>query len=417
MKNGFLSQYFTGVAGKRLSAVEADILKSHQHEFNGVQDLIKILGEPTGKVTFKAKFLYLTDQDGDPVIEDGFLTWYDARLMARVERGVMRWEYRLYFPDNLPLQCAVAGDYLVVARLPDNSLIALITEKDTTMESQVRWLFGLCDDSHPGFSVRADLEGEQDRIGFAARFILEQIGIEPEDDAPSFLEQMLQQFDGTFPKTRAFSAYARSTLPDVSVNKQPDEALMCWMEREEILYRTLEKHLLADDLKSIINRGDDDFEPDRFVKIVQSTLQRRKSRAGSALENHLEQIFSDYKLTYTRQGVTESRLKPDFIFPNIKRYHDPQFPSDRLTMLACKSTCKDRWRQILNEAARTPEKHLITLEPGISENQTEEMKTENVRLIIPKRLHMTYTLSQQQWLMSLDDFITVVLFRQTPEAF
>ena len=40
MKQGHLSEYFTGVAVKRLSAVEAS---GNQHEFNGVGDLKKVL--------------------------------------------------------------------------------------------------------------------------------------------------------------------------------------------------------------------------------------------------------------------------------------------------------------------------------------------------------------------------------------
>ncbi|MCF7986875.1 MAG: hypothetical protein K9L60_04840, partial [Methylovulum sp.] len=80
---------------KRLSRVEVDALSSNQHEFNGVEGLRDMLGEPEGKVRYEAKFLYLTDYDDDPIIEDGFLTWYDARQKARLEKGVMRWEYRL----------------------------------------------------------------------------------------------------------------------------------------------------------------------------------------------------------------------------------------------------------------------------------------------------------------------------------
>ena len=41
MKKGFLSEYFQGVAAKRLSAVEIDAQISHQHEFNGVNGLKK----------------------------------------------------------------------------------------------------------------------------------------------------------------------------------------------------------------------------------------------------------------------------------------------------------------------------------------------------------------------------------------
>lgn len=404
MKKGYLSQYFKGVALKNLSEVEADTARSNQHEFNGVEGLKQILGEPEGKVRFPAKFLYMTDHDDEPVIEDGFLTWYDARERARKERQIMRWEYRLYFPTNQVSLCAATGDLLVIALQPDNSLLAIVAEKDTTIEKQIRWLFGFSNEVHPGFSVKSELETEQDRIGFAARVILEQIGVETEEEAPNYLDQMLDKFQGTFPKTTEFSSYARSTLHDISSLDDPDNVLMAWMEREEILFRTLEKHLMGDKLRSLIQAGEE--EPDTFIKLVQSALQRRKSRAGSALENHLEQIFKEHRISYTRTGVTENRLKPDFIFPDINHYHDINFPSNRLTMLAVKSTCKDRWRQILNEASRIPAKHLLTLEPSISANQTAEMKLEQVQLIIPKGLHSTYTMAQQGWLMDLTTFIT-----------
>jgi len=145
---------------------------------------------------------------------------------------------------------------------------------------------------------------------------------------------------------------------------------------------------------------------------MQSALQRRKSRAGSALENHLELVFAAHGVTYTRTGVTENRLKPDFIFPGISHCHDTNFPSARLTMLASKSTCKDRWRQIFNEAVRTPRKHLITLEPSISVNQTTEMQAENVQLVIPAPIHDTYTSVQRAWLMDVENFLALVRERQ-----
>lgn len=412
MKQGYLSQYFEGVALKRLSAVEADVIRSNQHEFNGVEGLRDILSEPDGKARFAAKFLYLTDQDDEPIVEDGFLTWYDARQKARLERGVMRWEYRLYFPTNLVSQCAAAGDLLVIAKRSDDTLLAIVAEKDTTIERQIMWLFGFSDLTHPGFSVKSELETEQDRIGFAARVVLEQIGVEAEEEAPNYLDQMLAKFNSAFPKTIEFSIYARGTIRDLSSHDDPDAALVAWMEREEILFRTLEKHLLGEKLRSLTQAGIEDTEP--FIKLVQSALQRRKSRAGSALENHLEQVFTDHGVTYTRTGVTEKNLKPDFIFPGIVHYHDAEFPQTRLTMLASKSTCKDRWRQILNEAARIPNKHLLTLEPSITENQTEEMKAEGVQLVLPRGLHSTYTPAQQGWLMDIAAFTE--LARQRQEA-
>ena len=369
-----------------------------------------ILGEPDGKARFTARFLYLTDQDDEPIIEDGFLTWYDARQKARIARGVMRWEYRLYFPTNLVSQCAAAGDLLVIAKRSDDTLLAIVAEKDTTIERQLMWLFGFLDLSHPGFSVKSELETEQDRIGFAARVVLEQIGVKAEEEAPNYLDQMLAKFNGSFPKTIEFSIYARGTIRDLSSHDDPDAALVAWMEREEILFRTLEKHLLGEKLRTLTQAGIEDTEP--FIKLVQSALQRRKSRAGSALENHLEQVFTDHGVTYTRTGVTEKKLKPDFIFPGIVHYHNADFPQQRLTMLASKSTCKDRWRQILNEATRIPNKHLLTLEPSISENQTEEMKAERVQLVLPRGLHSTYTPAQRLWLMDVAGFTELVRQRQ-----
>ena len=42
MKAGYLSQYFSGVAIKRLTSVEANPYTSNQHDFHGVCDLKKI---------------------------------------------------------------------------------------------------------------------------------------------------------------------------------------------------------------------------------------------------------------------------------------------------------------------------------------------------------------------------------------
>lgn len=411
MKQGYLSQYFVGVAVKRLSAVEADVIRSNQHEFNGVEGLRELLGEPEGKVRYPAKFIYLTDYDDQPVVEGGFLTWYDSRQRARLERGVMRWEYRLYFPTNQVSLCAAEGDLLLICKRQDSDeLLSIVAERGTTIERQLLWLFGFSEITHPGFSVKSELETEQDRIGFAASVVLEQIGIEPEVEESDYLEQMLRQFGGTFPPTTTFSSFARSTLRDLSAADDPDAALVAWMDREEILFRTLEKHLLGDRLRSLASDSVGDAEP--FIKLVQSALQRRKSRAGSALENHLEQVFTDLGITYTRTGVTENRLKPDFIFPGILQYRDCNFPAARLTMLASKSTCKDRWRQILNEAARIQTKHLLTLEPGISENQTNEMISERVQLVIPRSLHESYTFTQRAWLLDVSAFSDLARERQ-----
>jgi len=402
MKAGHLSQYFTGVAVKRLSAVEADIFRSNQHEFNGVEALKKMFGQAQGKQTFPARFIYLNDHDDEPVIADGFLTWYDAR-----ERHPTRSEHRLYFPTTTVSECAAEGDLLVIARQPDGSVLVVVAEKDSTIANQVQWLFGVSDLSHPGFSVREELETEQDRIEFASRLILENIGVVVETPDENHLDDMLRRFGGIFPPTREFSSYARSTLKDVNARDGQDAAIMAWMEREEILFRTLERHLIGDRLAQGFH-GD----VDGFIAFSLSVQNRRKSRVGYALEDHLEIMFMENGIRYKRAAATERKSKPDFLFPGAVEYHDPAFDPLNLTLLGVKSTCKDRWRQVLAEGDRVSRKHLLTLETAISTNQTDEMQAKQLQLVLPRSLHSTYTAAQQSWLIDIADFTGVVRERQ-----
>lgn len=414
MRKGYLSEYVDGVAAKKLSEVETNPGKSNQHEFNGVSKLFALFGEPQtadGKLRLPATFIYLTDGGEEPVTDESWLTWYDARKKGRDAGHTNRSEYRLYYPDNLVTHCASTGDLLLIIQKTDGNLLALIAEQDSTIERQLIWLFGL-DDIGSRFAVRADLDNEQDRISFTNRFLLEQIGIKTETELTAYLAEMLEKFGGSFPKATEFSAYARSTLSEVSLRDDIDGALMAWMEREETLFRTLEKHLLTKRLNELIQQS---IDTDNFLALAQSTLQRRKSRAGAALENHLEYIFTELGIRHTRGGIIEGRLKPDFIFPSISDYHNPQFPNQCLTMLAAKTTCKDRWRQILNEATRIQSKHLITLEPGISESQTDEMQQAKVQLVLPRSLYDSYTERQQQQVINLWTFVGQVRTKQALE--
>ncbi|MGR9578397.1 type II restriction endonuclease [Pandoraea sputorum] len=431
MKPGYLSEYFEGVAAKRLSTVEADETRSNQHEYHATKKMQAFLGTPDEKARMPARFLYLTDDDPDPIVEDAFLTLYNCR------KGKPRApEYHLYFPTTTVSMNASEGDLLVIAKKRDGGLLVIIAENSSSIGRQIEWLFGFADLAHPGFSVKSELETEQDRIEFASRFILENIGIEVEASEDTFLDEMLSRFSGRFPTTREFSAYARSTLTDITPQDSPDIVLMTWMEREEILFRTLERYLIADRLsvgffetpKATISPAGFLFHPesapdagrkkvngvdvDSFISFSLSVQNRRKSRVGLALENHLEVLFRGNELSYARTAVTENKAKPDFLFPGVNEYHDPAFDSSRLTMLGVKSTCKDRWRQVLAEADRITDKHLLTLETAISTHQTDEMAAKRLRLVLPRGLHQTYTPAQQAWLMDVASFTELVRARQ-----
>ena len=282
----------------------------------------------------------------------------------------------------------------------------ILVEAGSTVENQILWLFGLNGSVHRKFTVtELEREGEQE-LSYAAKFILAELGIEVVETAPDYLEMMLSRFGGGFPTTKEFSAFSRETLENVSAEDSADDALMAWLNREEILFRTLERHLVEDKLKE----GFDDV--DVFIKYSLSIQNRRKSRAGYALENHMVEILNQRKVKHSRGEETENKSKPDFLFPGITHYRDPEFPAASLTMLGAKSSCKERWRQVLAEAARIEKKHLLTLEPGISENQTNEMMANKLQLVVPREVHVTYLDRQQEWLYDLDSFVELVNERQ-----
>lgn len=141
-------------------------------------------------------------------------------------------------------------------------------------------------------------------------------------------------------------------------------------------------------------------------------MNRRKSRAGWAFGNHIEALLLAHSITFKREGMTEKRNGPDFLFPGEAAYRDLSWPSEKLTMLGAKTSCKDRWRQVLAEANRIDEKHLITLEPGISGTQTDEMKAQKLRLVVPSGLHQTYREEQKTWLFNVSNFLELVKSRQ-----
>jgi hypothetical protein len=347
--------------------------------------------------------MYFADSDNDPLTEEGDLSWYNSRT-NQPHRSA---EYRLYFTGNTVMQMANSGDILIIAKIREkNELLIIVAEKETTIASQLLWLFGFSSLEHPGFSVREELETEQDRIAFASRIILENIGIEVEITEQNYLDDMLAKFDGTFPSTQEFSTYARSTLHDIDFEKDHDNVLMSCYEREEILYRTLEKYIVGEKL----NMGF--YDVDDFFSYSKSAQNRRKSRAGLALENHIEFLFKKNNIRYSRTPITENKVKPDFLFPGIAEYKDQRFNNINLTMLGVKSTCKDRWRQVLSEANRIETKHILTLESAISKNQTDEMQQHLVRLVIPQKIISTFKPEQQKWLLTVTAFMELVKGRQ-----
>lgn len=223
------------------------------------------------------------------------------------------------------------------------------------------------------------------------------------------LKNTVESLNGEFPPAEIMSRLARVIYEDIFGNtedvlKNPGEMLIYWIDVEYKLFCAIEEKKYG----KKIRLGFKNME--EFVEIANSILNRRKSRAGKSLEEHLAKIFEYYELPFERQVVTEANKKPDFIFPSGNAYHNPNYDSSKIIVLAAKTTCKDRWRQILNEANRMRDKnkYLFTLQQGISYKQFMEMKSERVKLIVPEPYIETYAEEFRDEILTLSDFIELV---------
>jgi len=404
MKRGQLSDYFEGVGVKRLSAVDAEPKTSNQHEVGTTKKMRDdFLGE-IHQQKFPAIYIWLGgDQEG--FTEESWATHYDARLNK--PRAA---EWRLYYPSNPVTEAMKAGDTLFLAKDQGGVMWFIVAPEGSTSEQQLFWLFGLRPEGKS--FVSREFSDEEPELDFAARFILDEIGVEFEEPEADKLDSIIEKFGITFPKTAEFSDLARLTLPEVRAEDDPDAALIAWLDHEEALFRRLERKVVS----SRIEAGfvdDSGTDVDGFISFSLSVQNRRKSRMGHSLENHLAAVLRAHDIRHVRGAMTEHQHKPDFLFPDLETYHAAPAEGDaRLTMLGAKSTCKDRWRQVLAEAEKISRKHLLTLEPGISVPQTDQMEASSLQLVVPAPVHRSYTDAQRGWLWSVDDFIGEVRSKQ-----
>lgn len=223
------------------------------------------------------------------------------------------------------------------------------------------------------------------------------------------IQEFIKTLTTDFPTSEQMSLAAQRIQNFVfdheeNIQLRPDDKLLYWTEVEYRLFRAIEHERYG----VLIKNGFSDVE--KFIELAKQVLNRRKSRAGKSLEHHLSSLFTGNSITFTPQAVTEGNKKPDFIFPSVESYHDASFPVDKLASLAAKTTCKDRWRQVLNETdrLRSKNKFLCTLQQGISSAQLEEMKSEKVVLVVPEKYIKTYPEKYQNDIWTVKKFIEYI---------
>jgi hypothetical protein len=322
------------------------------------------------------------------------ITWCDGTATtSRFEwygRGT-RSEYRLTrFGKGFEfLHDEHVGSLLVIVKVGDGRYFGAVLDRDDDID---------------GFMVSAGTNPSE------AGNILGIANVTTSDELPlvseaELVESFVSHTGSGFPTTGAMAEQARHiqrTCRPLNVSKDPDHALLDWESTEYELFRAIERNRYGRQVARPFS------SVDTLVSFASSVLNRRKSRAGSSLELHLAYIFDKERLPYSHGKETEDRKKPDFIFPSVESYNADDYLLSKLVFLGVKTTCKDRWRQVLNEADRIKSKHLFTLQQGISSAQLHEMELAKLVLVIPEPYRLTFPQPYRNSILSLKQFISYV---------
>jgi hypothetical protein len=229
------------------------------------------------------------------------------------------------------------------------------------------------------------------------------VPVVPEPSEGECIEQRFRRFVQTlddFPAGAAFSAETVAALRACIADFEAlaaDETLLRCMETEYRLFRLAERRICEPEIVRIFRDVDD------FLGTASRIMNRRKARAGRSLENHVEFLLKKSGLPHVMRPKIDGR--PDILIPSVRAYDDPKYPRERLVVVGIKTTCKDRWRQVLQEGKRVRNKHIITIQKGISHEQLILMRDSGVTLVVPARIRDEYYKRTPMAILSLEQFI------------
>ena len=405
---GKIGDYVSAVGAKTLSRVDIDPAASHGHEFgsNGAGLLQKILGKEDRRESegrgIPALCIYLCDGD-EPCSAEFRASWYDARRNDPNRSS----EWRLYYKSCEPISRARPGDLAVFGMMGDGRLLILMAARGSSVESRTKWLFGIDAGDTAKIKLYDRTLDELDAFG-AQVLALMGIDVTPEDDG--LVEQMIARWGYSFPSGKEFARWAEDSLVDIDpARDDPDEVLMAYYEQEYRLFTAFEETVIQHEYDEAPFVHDGKMDVPAFTIFYKHVRNRRVSRAGTSLEQHVERILKARNIEYTAQGRTEGTKKPDFLFPSVEAYHSPEYVSDNLKMLASKTSTKDRWRQVIDEAARIDNKHLLTIAPaGVSKEQNAQMVDAGITLVMPRKVRETHDPEVMKNAITFAEFLDVV---------
>lgn len=367
----------SGVAVKRLAEVEVRPQKSNQHEFNAGA-LRTALGISDARLTGTITFFSFSDSTTDPAINECDFTLYDARRHHPTRR-----EYRLYYSSSRFSTLAKAGDLLVVFRRGPGVLGAIIAAAGSEIERRLEIALELGNDALERFiAVSARSTAENQRELFEA-MTTNAVSMQPVYEIRSNPLFKRAVFERRIPPTYEMAVAAQQVLANLKEDaSDPDAFLFRAMEIETDLFFAIEESLGSTRLEAMLAQGQPPLN--EFLSFAMSIQQARKSRRGQSLQNHFGELLKRCGIPHSAQSETEPGEVPDFLMPSQAAYRNEAYPVDALRMIACKSTVRDRWRQILKEAQRIQEKYLLTLDANLTPATLNAMKGAKLRVFIPR---------------------------------
>ena len=360
-----------------LAAIDTGAARTHQAGIYMPADSWPLLFDHAGKKGDNSSRMVKVCWQGEQVKENRFVWYGEKKHEYRITRFGRN--FSLLDPEN-------TGSLMVLVKMDAEDYEGWVLTTDEEIEEFLDY-----------FGLSATETGRLlTYTGAASDKLLEQ-------EVARFIDGL----GGEFPAGVDMSQAARSiydTAYDHTeyVRERPDDRLLQWTHMEYELFQAVERAHYA----PVLQKGFSTME--EFVDTANSVLNRRKSRAGKSLEYHLEAIFRGNGLQFGTQVVTEQNRKPDVMSPGGEAYQNPHYPTDKLIVLGAKTTCKDRWRQVVTEADRVETKYLCTLQRGNSAKQLEEMRAEHVVLVVPQKYIVDYPPEYREDILSLAKFIGMV---------
>jgi EcoRII C terminal/Restriction endonuclease EcoRII, N-terminal len=365
---------------KFVSKNDAGATGSHQYGFllpKGCWELFTPHGPTKG--TKDDRPVQVTWQDGR--VTDSVVKWYGEKTRSEYRLTRLEKDFPFRTADNV-------GDVLMLIPTGPDTFNGYVLNPEEDLE---------------------DIEAELGIDLSIHRWVGYVRGAAEPIPEPQTIEQCIERLFGAyagaqarFPRGDQLTAETWRVLIECDpefVRESADVKLVRAKEAEYTLFKKVERLLVWDDISRMPTSVDD------YVERANVIVNRRKSRAGRSLENHLGMILRERGIPYDARPDIEG--VPDVMIPGKAEYDDPAYPVEKLFVVPVKTTLKDRWGQVLKEAPRVGRKYLFTVQPGISAALLDRMHAAGITLVVPKDIQAEYPASQME-ILSIEEFIALV---------